>query len=146
MINVRVQADVFDPGDELAALEAFGGGGIASFTGIVRGDDGLVELLLEHHPGMTVATMEEIAAEAARRWPLLGITLVHRVGGMAPGERIVFVGTASRHRAAALEACAFLIDWLKTSAPFWKRERFADGNSRWVDARAEDDEAAARWR
>lgn len=146
MITVRVQSEPFDPGVELAALEGLEGGGIASFTGIVRGDGGLVELMLEHHPGMTIAAMERIAAEAAGRWPLLGITLIHRVGGLAPGERIVFVGTASRHRAAALEACAFLIDWLKTAAPFWKRERFADGGSRWVEARAEDDEAAARWR
>jgi molybdopterin synthase catalytic subunit len=146
VITVRVQPEPFDPGIELAALEALGGGGIASFTGIVRGDGGLVELLLEHHPGMTSATLEQIAAEAARRWPLLGITLIHRIGALAPGERIVFVGTASRHRAAALEACAFLIDWLKTAAPFWKRERFADGRSSWVDARIEDDEAAARWR
>ncbi|QJU59575.1 molybdenum cofactor biosynthesis protein MoaE [Sphingomonas sp. AP4-R1] len=146
MISVRVQSEPFDPGVELAALEGLGGGGIASFTGVVRGDGGLVELLLEHHPGMTVSAMEAIAAEAAGRWPLLGITLIHRIGGLAPGERIVFVGTASRHRAAALEACAFLIDWLKTAAPFWKRERFADGGSRWVEARAEDDEAAARWR
>jgi molybdopterin synthase catalytic subunit len=145
VITVRVQPEPFDPGIELTALEQMGGGGIASFTGIVRGDGGLVELLLEHHPGMTAATLEQIAAEAGRRWPLLGITLVHRIGPMTPGERIVFVGTASRHRAAALEACAFLIDWLKTAAPFWKRERFDDGRSQWVDARVEDDEAAARW-
>lgn len=145
MIEVSVQTGPFDPGVELARLETLGGGGLASFTGVVRGEGGLTELTLEHHPGMTRAAMEEIAAEAARRWPLLGIILVHRIGPMAPGERIVFVGTASRHRAAALESVAFLIDWLKTSAPFWKRERFADGTSRWVEARAEDDEAAARW-
>ncbi|MDO6412965.1 molybdenum cofactor biosynthesis protein MoaE [Sphingomonas sp. BIUV-7] len=146
MISVRVQTEAFDPGVELAALEELGGGGVASFTGIVRGDGDLVELLLEHHAAMTGAAMETIAAEAAGRWPLLGLTLIHRVGALTPGERIVFVGTAARHRGAALEACAFLIDWLKTAAPFWKRERFANGTSRWVEARAEDAEAAARWR
>ncbi|PZU08658.1 molybdenum cofactor biosynthesis protein MoaE [Sphingomonas sp.] len=149
MISVRVQPEPFDPGAELVALETLGGGAVASFTGIVRGEEGpgggLVELLLEHHPGMTAKAMEAIAADAARRWPLLGIVLVHRIGAMTPGERIVFVGTASRHRAAALEACAFLIDWLKTGAPFWKRARFADGTSQWVEARAEDDAAASRW-
>lgn len=146
MISVRVQDEPFDPSVELTALESLGGGGVASFTGLVRGDDGLEELMLEHHPGMTIAAMERIAEEAAERWPLLGIRIVHRYGAMIPGQRIVFVGTAARHRAAALEACAFLMDWLKTKAPFWKRERFVGGGSRWVEARAEDDEAAARWR
>ncbi|MEH3107686.1 MAG: molybdenum cofactor biosynthesis protein MoaE [Sphingomonas fennica] len=145
MFDVRVQAAAFDPGAELARLEAAGGGGVASFTGIVRGDGGLAELYLEHHPGMTEAAMTDIARAAAGRWPLLGLVLVHRHGGMAPGDRIVFVGTAARHRAAALEACAFLIDWTKTRAPFWKRERFTDGSGRWVEAVAADDEAAARW-
>jgi molybdopterin synthase catalytic subunit len=145
MIAVRVQAETFDPGAELAALEALGGGGVASFTGVVRGEGGLVELFLEQAPGMTERAMREIAETARARWPLLGLTLVHRHGPLAPGERIVFVGTASRHRAEALEACAFLIDWLKTRAPFWKRERFADGTTRWIEARAEDDAAAARW-
>jgi molybdopterin synthase catalytic subunit len=145
VITVRVQATPFDPGAELAMLEALGGGGVASFTGVVRGEGGLDELFLEHAPGMTERTMREIAETAGARWPLLGLTVIHRHGPLAPGERIVFVGTASRHRAAALEACAFLIDWLKTHAPFWKRERFADGTTRWVDARVEDDAAAARW-
>lgn len=145
MIEARVQAEPFDPGAELARLEALGGGGVASFTGIVRGEGDLVELTLEHYPGMTLGMMEAIAAEAAARWPLLGVTVIHRHGPLVPGDRIVFVGTASRHRAAALEACAFLIDWLKTRAPFWKRERFADGTSRWVEARAEDEAATARW-
>jgi len=143
---VSVQAEPFDPGAELARLEALGGGAVASFTGLVRGDGGLCEMLLEHHPGMTAKALEAIAAEAASRWPLAGITLIHRFGALRPGDRIVFVGTASSHRAAALESCAFLIDWLKTKAPFWKQERFADGASRWVDAKADDDEAAARWK
>ena len=145
MITVRVQAGRFDPGEELDRLEALGGGGVANFTGIVRGDGGLTELLLEHHPGMSERTMRAIADEAARRWPLLGLTVIHRYGPLAVNERIVFVGTAARHRGAALEACAFLIDWLKTRAPFWKRESFADGTSRWVEPRTADDAAAERW-
>ena len=145
MIDVRVQPGDFATGVELARLEAAGGGAVASFTGLVRGDGGLVELLLEHHPGMTERTLRDIADRAAARWPLAGLTLIHRCGPLVPGDRIVFVGTASRHRAAALDACAFLIDWLKTGAPFWKRERFADGSSRWVEARGEDDVAVARW-
>ena len=145
MIDIRVQADAFDCGAELARLESLGAGGIASFTGVVRGDDGLVELLLEHHPAMTEAAMCAIAEDADRRWPLVGIILVHRYGPLAVGERIVFVATAARHRAAALESCAFLIDWLKTAAPFWKRETFADGSNRWVEAKLEDNLAAQRW-
>ncbi len=145
MIDVRVQTDPFDVGVELARLEALGGGGVASFTGLVRGDDDLVELLLEQYPGMTDAALRTIAADADRRWPLAGLILIHRHGPLGVGERIVFVGTASRHRAAALESCAFLIDWLKTGAPFWKRERFANGTVRWVEARAADDAATARW-
>jgi molybdopterin synthase catalytic subunit len=151
MIEVRVQPEPFDPGAELARLEATGGGGVASFTGIVRseegtrGEGGLVALRLDHYPGMTERAMRSIADEATTRWPLLGLVLIHRHGELVPGERIVFVGTAARHRDAALEACAFLIDWLKTKAPFWKQERFADGAARWVEPRAIDDDAAARW-
>ncbi len=145
MIDVRVPAEDFDTGAEIARLDALGGGAVASFTGLVRGDGGLVELLLERYPGMTEAALRRIAEEAWARWPLAGLTLIHRHGPLGVGDRIVFVGTASRHRAAALEACAFLIDWLKTAAPFWKRERFADGTTRWVEARGEDDVAAARW-
>lgn len=144
-IRVLAQEADFDIGAELARLEALGGGGIASFTGIVRGGDGLTALHLETYPGMTQAALEGIVAEAVARWPLLGVTLIHRHGTLAVGERIVLVATASRHRAAALEACAFLIDWTKTRAPFWKQERFADGSSRWVEARAADEAAAAGW-
>ncbi|MFT3966569.1 MAG: molybdenum cofactor biosynthesis protein MoaE [Sphingobium sp.] len=145
MIRVAVQAGGFDPATELAALEALGGGGIASFTGIVRADGGLSALHLDHYPAMTLAQMERIAAEAAGRWPLLGITLIHRFGTLPVGERIVFVGTASESRAPALEACAFLIDWLKVAAPFWKREVHPDGSGEWVEARGLDDERASRW-
>ena len=144
-IRVAVDDADIDIGAELTRLEALGGGGIASFTGVVRGGDGLTALELEHHPGITLAMMTRIAEEAAARWPLLGVTAIHRHGRLAPGERIVLVAAASPHRAAALEATAFLIDWLKTRAPFWKKEHFADGSSRGVEARAADDEAAARW-
>jgi molybdopterin synthase catalytic subunit len=102
-------------------------------------------MVLEHYPGMTERAIERIARQAEARWPLTGCTVIHRVGRILPGEPIVLVLTASAHRAAALEACAFLIDWLKTGAPFWKREEFASGDERWVAARAEDDAAAARW-
>jgi len=142
---IRVQPDDFDPGTELARLEALNVGAVASFTGLVRGDGGLVEMTLEHYPAMTEAALRAIADEAARRWPLAGLTVIHRHGRLVPGDRIVFVGTASSHRAAALESCAFLIDWLKTDAPFWKREQWADGSSRWVEARSEDDAAKERW-
>lgn len=146
MISVSVQTGDFDPGHEQAALEASGGGAVASFTGLVRGDGGLVELHLDHYPAMTQAQLEALAQEAAERWSLLGVRIVHRVGSLTPGDRIVFVATAARHRQAALESCAFLIDWLKTSAPFWKRERFTDGRTGWVEARSEDDAQAARWK
>jgi molybdopterin synthase catalytic subunit len=145
VIEVRVQPEDFDTAAELARLEALGGGGVASFTGIVRGGDGLEALVLEHHPTMTPKAMRAICEEAVARWPLVGVTAIHRYGPLAPGDRIVLVAAASPHRAAALEATAFLIDWLKTRAPFWKQERFAGGAARWVEARAADDEAAARW-
>ncbi|WP_070157705.1 molybdenum cofactor biosynthesis protein MoaE [Sphingobium phenoxybenzoativorans] len=144
-ISCRIGEVDFDPAAEIAALEALGGGGVATFTGIVRGDDGLVTLRLDHYPAMTQAQVDRVAAKAMERWPLLGIRIVHRVGALKPGERIVFVGTASRHRTAALESCAYLIDWLKTNAPFWKKESFADGRSAWVEPRAEDDAKAAQW-
>lgn len=144
MIELRVSADAFDPGAELRRLEALGGGAVASFTGLVRGDGGLTELFLDHYPTMTERALRELAEAAAQRWSLLGVTVIHRVGSLKVGERIVFVGAASAHRAAALEACAFLIDRLKTDAPFWKRERFGD-DAHWVEARSGDEQAAARW-
>jgi len=145
MKAVRVQTEDFDVGAELAALEALGGGGVASFTGIVRGDGGLSALHLDHYPAMTQAALSDIVARATERWPLLGVTLIHRVGTLVPGERIVLVATAARHRTAALESCAFLIDWLKTRAPFWKQERFADGRTQWVEALAQDEEKTRAW-
>lgn len=145
MIAVRLQAEPFAAGAEMARLERLGGGGVASFTGIVRGEGGLTELLLEHHPNMTLPMMRDLAETAAARWNLLGATVIHRYGALHPGDPIVFVGTAARHRGAALDACASLIDRLKTEAPFWKRETFADGRVTWVEPRASDDAAAARW-
>jgi molybdopterin synthase catalytic subunit len=145
MIHVRLQPERFDAGAELARLDALGGGGVASFTGIVRGENGLTELLLEHHPEMTLGMMQALAAEAAVRWDLLGVVVIHRHGALGPGEPIVFVATAARHRGAALDACTSLIDRLKTQAPFWKRETFADGRQKWVEPRMSDDAAAARW-
>lgn len=145
MNRVSIQAEDFDAAAELAALEACGGGGVASFTGIVRGEDGLTALELHHYPAMTAGQVERIINEAMDRWPLLGVRVIHRFGRLQAGDRIVFVGTASRHRTAALESCAFLIDWLKSEAPFWKKEFFDDGATRWVEARAEDEAKARDW-
>ncbi len=142
---VRVSEQDFDPGAELALLEALPGGAVASFTGLVRDDGGLIALHLEHYPGMTERANEEIAAQACARWPLLGVTVIHRFGALPVGARIVFVGTASSHRVAALEACAFLIDWLKVSAPFWKQARGQDGSRVWVEADGADDDRAGAW-
>lgn len=142
MTRVSVQQEDFDPGAELAAFRS---GGVASFIGHVRGDDGLVAMTLEHYPAMTGPALETLAEEAIRRWSLEGVTLIHRVGRLVPGDRIVLVAAAARHRAAALKACAYLIDRLKTDAPFWKKEEFALGEARWVEARESDAETAARW-
>lgn len=148
MLKILVQAEDFDAGAELAALGQAGVGGIASFIGTVRRDPAreLAALHLEHYPGMTERAMRRIAEEAMRRWPLLRCTVIHRVGRLLPEQNIVFVGASSPHREAALSATAFLIDWLKTSAPFWKREEFCAGASVWVAAREGDNEAAARWK
>lgn len=145
MIRVSVQADVFDSGAELRRLEGAGVGAVASFTGLVRADEGISAMTLEHYPGMTERALEGLAGEAVLRWSLAGVTVIHRVGTLEAGAPIVFVATASAHRMAALEACAFLIDRLKTDAPFWKKEHGKAGD-RWVEARASDDTAADRWR
>ena len=145
---IRVQREAFDVGAELAALTAgrTDVGALASFVGLVRdhAEAPITAMALEHYPGMTERKLAEIEAEALARWPLQASLIVHRYGRMLPGEPIVLVATASPHRAAALEACAFLIDWLKTKAPFWKLEENLDAR-RWVQARSADDEAAARW-
>jgi molybdopterin synthase catalytic subunit len=146
---IRVQEEAFDIGAELAALTAGRTdiGALASFVGLVRdmAAEPIAAMTLEHYPGMTEKKLAAIEAEANARWPLQASLIVHRHGRMLPGEPIVLVATASAHRAVALEACAFLIDWLKTEAPFWKLEE-RSGEARWVEARSTDDEAAARWR
>ena len=145
MKRIIVRSADFDSGAELDALGRSGSGGVASFVGHVRGEGGLVAMTLEHYPAMTGDALEALADEAITRWALDGVTLIHRVGRLVPGDRIVLVATAARHRASALEACAYLIDRLKTGAPFWKKEEFADGRADWVEARTADDEAAQRW-
>ena len=147
---IRVQEEDFDLGDELAALirGKTTVGGLAVFVGLVRdmaGDQPVEAMTLEHYPGMTEAMMERIEAEAHARWPLDASLIVHRVGRLAPGEQIVLVACTSAHRQAAFDACQFLIDWLKTKAPFWKHEDGPDG-AKWVEARASDDSAADRWK
>lgn len=144
MIHVSVQREDFSLDAELDRLQALGGGGIASFVGIVRADDGVEELFLDHYPGMTEAMLHKLAEEAAARWTLLGTVLIHRVGPLRPGERIVLTATCAAHRRDSLEACAFLIDRLKTDAPFWKRER-RGGQTRWVEQRASDVDTAEEW-
>ena len=145
MIIVRVCEADFDAGAEINRLITTGVGGIASFIGVVRGDSGLISLTLDHYPAMTERALRELAEQAAARWDLDAVTIVHRVGTLHPVDRIVFVGTASPHRAAALESCSYLIDRLKTDAPFWKREVFDDGRAKWVEAREADANAGARW-
>jgi molybdopterin synthase catalytic subunit len=146
---IRVQAELFDPAAELAGFTRgrTDVGGVASFIGLVRdehGGEAVAAMTLEHYPGMTERQLAAIEAEARERWPLLEVLVIHRYGRMLPGEPIVLVATASAHRAAALDACAFLIDWLKTRAPFWKLEESGQGE-RWVEARASDEAAARRW-
>ena len=144
---IRVQAEDFDIGAELAALTDgdVSIGGVTSFVGLVREmGNGPSAMTLEHYPGMTERQLAEIEAEAHARWPLQASLIIHRYGRLEPGDRIVLVATASKHREAAFESCHFLIDWLKTRAPFWKLEETAQ-ERRWVEARGADDEAAARW-
>ncbi len=161
-MTVRVQEEDFDPGAEIAALSAgrHDIGGVVAFVGLVRdrgvthdgageaqdgaGEARIEAMTLEHYPGMTEQKLAGIEAEARRRWPLAECLIVHRYGRLEPGARIVLVVTASAHRTAAFEACAFLTDWLKTKAPFWKQEE-TGGEAKWVDARTSDDEAAERW-
>ena len=146
---IRVQGGDFEPGAEIDKLleGRTAVGGVASFIGVVRdAPDGpaLRAMTLEHYPGMTERMLAAIEEEANRRWNLSASLIVHRYGRMVPGDRIVLVVTAAPHRQAALESCQFLIDWLKTKAPFWKREETEEGGH-WVEAQARDDVAAARW-
>jgi molybdopterin synthase catalytic subunit len=147
-IAVRVQAEPFDARAEIACLAALpDAGAVVTFTGICRSNEGRLKALeLEHYPGMAEAEITRVADEAARRWPILGVTAIHRHGRIPFGEDIVLVASASVHRAAAFAAAEFLMDWLKTRAPFWKREVRADGTvGPWVEANADDDHAAERW-
>lgn len=144
MIRIRVTYDPIDAAAELDRVEVTGAGAVASFLGRVRGDDDVETLTLEHYPGMTEAALEAIASDAMTRWDLLAVTVVHRVGPMTPGERIVLVATAAAHRHAALDACAAIIDRLKVDAPFWKKEAHAAGH-RWVERGAADEAARDRW-
>jgi len=144
---VRVQPEGFDFAAEAAAFAAAqrGAGAVVTFTGIVRDDGGdLLEMQIEHYPGMTEARIGDIAAEAAARWRLTGCSVIHRHGALGPGETIMMVATAARHRADAFAAAEFLMDYLKSRAPFWKKELRRSGTG-WVAARAEDEAALSRW-
>ena len=146
---IRVQAEDFDLGQEMDALVAARKdvGAVVSFVGKVRdlgGDETLSAMTLEHYPGMTEKMLSEIETEAHKRWELQECLIIHRYGKLEPGEQIVLVITASAHREAAFESCSFLMDWLKTKAPFWKLEE-SDKGRNWVEAKAADDDAAARW-
>ena len=144
-MHLRIQQEDFDINAEIETLRNSGVGAIATFTGIVRGDDDLAALTLEHYPGMTEREIARHVAEAQSRWTLSGVIIVHRIGRLAPGDNIVLVAVASAHRKAAFEACEFLVDYLKTRAPFWKREEHS-GTIQWVEAKTSDDEAAKKWR
>jgi len=139
---IRVTERPIDLAALLDALPATGA--LATFVGRVRADDGVTELMLEHYPGATERALEDVAATATERWALADAMIVHRIGAMAPGEAIVFVAAAAAHRQAALDACAFMIDRLKTQAPLWKRETRGQEH-RWVEQRGGDHAAAARW-
>jgi molybdopterin synthase catalytic subunit len=146
---VRVQTEDFDVGAELAALRDRDPavGAVAAFVGTVRdinAGSGVISMTLEHYPGMTERALEAICDEARKRWSLAGTLVIHRVGPLGPADQIVLVAVTSAHRGDAFEACAFIMDWLKTQAPFWKKEVTPAGE-RWVEARAADETAAARW-
>ena len=145
-MTVRIQQQPFDLGAEAAsfAAAAAGAGAVVTFSGIVRADDGLTAMEIEHYPGMTERAVAAIRAEAMDRWRLTDALVIHRHGPMAPGELIMMVATAARHRGDAFAAAEFLMDYLKSRAPFWKRERRVGGGA-WVAARREDEEALGRW-
>jgi molybdopterin synthase catalytic subunit len=147
--TIRIQEADFDVAQEIAVLtkSRTDVGAVVTFSGICRGSENgepIAALALEHYPGMAEAEIGRHADEALSRWPLQGLTIIHRFGRIAPGENIVLVVTASSHRQAAFEAAEFLMDYLKTNAPFWKREESEKGTS-WIEARDHDDDAAARW-
>lgn len=148
-MSVSVQSEDFDVGTEIDALTRgrHEVGAVATFVGLVRDRNdgsGVQAMTLEHYPGMTERALEDILTEARGRWQILTARIIHRYGRLEPGERIVFVGVTSPHRGDSFAACEFIMDYLKTRAPFWKREETPDG-ARWVDARESDDSAASRW-
>ena len=146
-VSISVQAEDFDAGREIDALTAEAGvaGAVASFVGLVRDENkSLAAMTLEHYPGMTEKAIGEIVDTAMQRWSLFGVRVIHRIGRLLPGDRIVLVVVSSKHRGEAFAACEFIMDYLKTQAPFWKKEETPDGGC-WVEARASDDEAASRW-
>jgi molybdopterin synthase catalytic subunit len=148
-MKILVQADPFDLGAEVAAMSRGRTdiGAIASFVGLARDlneGSGVAAMTLEHYPGMTEKALAAVVDDACSRWTLLDVTVIHRVGRLLPGDPIVLVAVASQHRGEAFDACEFIMDYLKTQAPFWKKEETTEGE-RWVDARASDDAAAARW-
>ena len=150
MATVRIQREDFDAGAEVALLCAGRRdiGAVVTFAGLCRDEGGRLQALeLEHYPGMAEEEICRVVAEAESRWPLMGLTVIHRHGAIKPGEQIVLVVAASAHRAAAFAAADFLMDFLKSRAPFWKKERLKDGTSGgWVDAKTSDDAALTRWR
>ncbi|MGQ0741388.1 MAG: molybdenum cofactor biosynthesis protein MoaE [Alphaproteobacteria bacterium] len=141
---IHIQREDFDAGAETAALEE-DAGAIATFVGLVRAEDGITSLTLEHYPGMTQREIAAHVAEARERWLLKAVRVIHRVGELKPGERIVFVGASAAHRKDAFAAVEFLMDYLKTRAPFWKEEERGAGKV-WVEAKPEDETRASRWR
>lgn len=152
LTRVRVQAEDFDPGREIEWLGSSGQAGAAvTFVGLVRADVSadtqhpVTALELEHYPAMTEASIADIVQQARQHWPLLAVSVIHRIGRLPVGDRIVFVGVTSAHRGNAFAACEFVMDYLKTRAPFWKKEWRGDENSQWLDARESDQHAAARW-
>lgn len=145
MIKISVIESDFDAGAEIKDLSTLGGGAVASFLGQVRGDGNLAALELEHYPAMTEKALRKIADKAASQWNLYGITIVHRVGRLKIGEQIVLACACSDHRQAAIEACSYIMDQLKTVAPFWKKEISHDGSESWVEERKSDIDAAERW-
>lgn len=153
-VSVRIQTEAFDVGAELKLLRTKEDGSwdtrvgaVATFIGTVRDlneGDSVATLTLEHYPGMTESSIEDIISQAQNRWPLFAVRVIHRIGTLQPADEIVWVGVSSAHREAALEACAFIMDFLKSRAPFWKKEDTSKGE-RWVEARAKDERALKRW-
>jgi molybdopterin synthase catalytic subunit len=150
MVTIRVQAEDFDPSVEAAVLTKGRKdvGAVVTFTGLCRDEGGMLDALeLEHYPGMAEQELARIAAQAQERWPVQGIVIVHRYGKIPPGERIVMVAVSAWHRSEAFCAAEFLMDFLKTQAPFWKRQKLADGTSGgWVAGKDADEEALERWK